>query len=369
MWDDFALLSILPPDQEPRATQHIVEITTMIQKLIDKDFAYKASNGDVYYRVSQFEEYGKLSGRNPEELLAGARISVEEAKQDPRDFVLWKAADEEAGEVGWPSKLGFGRPGWHIECSAMSKACIGDSFDIHGGGEDLKFPHHENEIAQSEAANGCNFANYWVHAGPLRIDGDKMSKSLGNFFTIRDVLSKYSPEIVRFFLISSHYRSPINYSEDNLVEAKNGLDRFYHAIRGVTAAPARDLTESPVYDGFVSAMSDDFNTREAISVMYELVNQINRAKKEQDLETASQLVSDLRGFGEVLGVLQSDADNFLQAAASDEISADQVEQLIADRAQAKLDKNYARADEIRQNLAEQGIQLDDSREGTTWRRV
>ena len=369
MWDDFSSLGIQAPDQEPRATQHIAEIIAMIRTLIEKDYAYKAANGDIYYRVSHFDEYGKLSGRNPEELLAGARIAVGESKEDPRDFVLWKSADEAAGQVGWPTEFGFGRPGWHIECSAMSKECLGSNFDIHGGGEDLQFPHHENEIAQSEAANGCSFANYWVHAGPLRIDGDKMSKSLNNFFTIRDVLAKYPPEVVRFFLISSHYRSPINYSEDNLIEAKNGLDRFYHAIRGVSELPEANLEDSSAYQSFVSAMSDDFNSREAISAMYELVNQINAAKIAKDMQHAATLVAELRGFGEVLGVLQADADEFLQAGDAQDISADQVEALIAERAQAKLDKDYARADQIRKDLTDQGIQLDDSREGTSWRRT
>ena len=369
MWDDFAALGIQPPDQEPRATQHIAEIVTMIRELIGKDYAYLAENGDVYYRVSHFAEYGKLSGRNPEELLAGARIAVGESKEDPRDFVLWKSADETAGQVGWPTEFGYGRPGWHIECSAMSKKCLGSSFDIHGGGEDLQFPHHENEIAQSEAANDCSFANYWVHAGPLRIDGDKMSKSLNNFFTIKDVLDKYPPEVVRFFLISSHYRSPINYSEDNLIEAKNGLARFYHAMRGVPELPKVDLEQSSAYPGFMTAMSDDFNSREAIASMYDLVNQINAAKVAKNLDTAATLVAELRGFGKVLGVLQQDADDFLQAGDAQDISALQIEALIAERTQAKLDKDYARADKIRTDLAEQGVQLDDSREGTSWRRT
>ena len=368
MWDDFASLNILSPDQEPRATEHIDEIVSMVQTLMTKGYAYKADNGDVYYRVSHFAEYGKLSGRNPEELLAGARIAVGESKEDPRDFVLWKAADEGAGQIGWPTDLGYGRPGWHIECSAMSKHSLGDSFDIHGGGEDLQFPHHENEIAQSEAANGCGFAKYWMHAGPLRIDGDKMSKSLNNFFTIRDVLAKYPAEVVRFFLISSHYRSPINYSEDNLREAKNGLDRFYHAIRGVSKIDTPDLSKSGVYESFVSAMSDDFNAREGISSMYELVNQINAAKAAKDSEKAAALVAELRGFGEVLGILQADADDFLQAGTEQDISAEQIEELIAERIQAKLDKDYALADQIRKDLAEQGVQLDDTREGTSWRR-
>jgi cysteinyl-tRNA synthetase len=366
MQEDFANLGMLSPDMEPKATEHIAHIVTMIEQLIEKDYAYKADNGDVYYRVSHFAEYGKLSGKKPDELLAGARIEIEKLKEDPRDFVLWKAAA--ADQVGWPSVLGYGRPGWHIECSAMSKDSLGETFDIHGGGEDLQFPHHENEIAQSEAANGCDFAKYWVHAGPLRIDGDKMSKSLNNFFTIQDVLAKYQSEVVRFFLISSHYRSPINYSEDNLHEAQNGLERFYHAMRDVPRVELSDLSQSNVYESFIAAMSDDFNSREAISSMYELVNQINAAKLAGDIDLASSLVAELRGFGEILGVLQEDADEFLQSGTAEDISAEEIERLIASRAQAKLDKDYAKADQIRKDLAEQGVQLDDSREGTSWRR-
>jgi cysteinyl-tRNA synthetase len=370
MQGDFGALGILPPDHEPKATDHIDQIVTMTEKLMELGYAYKASNGDVYYRVAKFAEYGKLSGRNPEELLAGARIEVGDQKEDPRDFVLWKSADENAGEVGWSSTLGYGRPGWHIECSAMCKHSLGDSFDIHGGGEDLQFPHHENEIAQSEAANGVGFANYWVHAGPLRIDGEKMSKSLNNFFTIRDVLDRYPTEVVRFFLISSHYRSPISYSEDNLIEAQNGLQRFYQAMRHVPdSGDASNLSESLVYEAFVAAMSDDFNSREAIASLYALVDQINAAKSAEDLDLAAKLVGELRGFGKILGILQQDAEAYFQAGSTADINAEEVEQLIAERHQAKLDKNYARADQIRQDLAEQGVQLDDSREGTSWRRT
>lgn len=369
MQQDFAALGILPPDQEPKATEHIDQIIAMTEKLMELDYAYQAANGDVYYRVSRFPDYGKLSGKKPDELLAGARIEVENHKEDPRDFVLWKSADQKAGQVGWPSSLGYGRPGWHIECSAMCKHSLGNSFDIHGGGEDLQFPHHENEIAQSEAANGSSFANYWVHAGPLRIDGEKMSKSLDNFFTIRDVLQKYPAEVVRFFLISSHYRSPISYSEDNLREAQNGLQRFYHAIRDVpVASNPIDLQQSSAFASFVAAMSDDFNSREGIAALYGLVDQINAAKEAGDLTLAAKVVSELRGFGEILGILQLDADSFLQSGADGDISPQKIEQLIAERTQAKLNKDYSRADQIRQQLSDQGVQLDDSRDGTSWRR-
>jgi|TARA_B110000483_G_scaffold145435_1_gene173554 cysteinyl-tRNA synthetase len=366
MQEDFANLGMLSPDMEPKATEHIAHIVTMIEQLIEKGYAYKADNGDVYYRVSHFAEYGKLSGKKPDELLAGARIEIEKLKEDPRDFVLWKAAT--ADQLGWPTDLGYGRPGWHIECSAMSKDSLGETFDIHGGGEDLQFPHHENEIAQSEAANGCDFAKYWLHVGPLRINGDKMSKSLNNFFTIQDVLAKYQSEVVRFFLISSHYRSPINYSEDNLNEAQNGLERFYHAMRDVPRVELSDLSQSSVYESFIGAMSDDFNSREAISSMYELVNQINAAKVAGDIDLASSLVAELRGFGEILCILQEDSDEFLHAGTAEDIGAEEIERLIARRAQAKLDKDYAKADQIRKDLVEQGVQLDDSREATSWRR-
>ncbi|MGV6806647.1 MAG: cysteine--tRNA ligase, partial [bacterium] len=276
MHEDERALGVLPPDIEPRATAHIDDIIDMVAKLVDNHYAYRADNGDVYYRVKRFADYGKLTNRNPEDLLAGARIEVGEEKEDPRDFALWKAAAE--NEVGWDSPWGRGRPGWHIECSAMSTCCLGDTFDIHGGGPDLPFPHHENEIAQSEAATGKKYVNYWMHAGAVRVDNEKMSKSLGNFFTIRDVLTKYQPEVVRFLLLSSHYRSPINYSEDNLREAKAGLERFYMALRpygDVAPASLTDMAHSDYLQRFNDAMNDDFNSREALSAMYDLVRDIN----------------------------------------------------------------------------------------------
>src|SRR5690554_1873761 len=369
MHEDEARLGVLRPDIEPRATAYIDEIIAMVSTLVEKQYAYAAPNGDVYYRVKHFAEYGKLSNKNPDELLAGARIEVDEVKEDPRDFALWKAA--KPGEVAWDSPWGQGRPGWHIECSAMSKDCCGTTFDIHGGGPDLPFPHHENEIAQSEAANGCKYVNYWMHAGAVRVDGEKMSKSLGNFFTIRDVLENYHPEVVRFLLISSHYRSPINYAEDNLIEARSGLERFYGALRDyadVQAATQTELADSPYYQAFVAAMNDDFNTRVALAGMYDLVRDLNNAAK-TDAALASNLAAQLKALGKILGVLQENPEAFLQAGSRNAISVEDVERLVAERIEAKQNKNYARADEIRQQLLAEGVVLEDSRAGgTQWRR-
>lgn len=370
MHEDEKSLGILPPSVEPRATEFIEPIVDIVETLIKKGHAYPASNGDVYYRVTSFNQYGKLSNKNIDELLAGARIEVDEIKEDARDFVLWKAA--KPGEPSWSSPWGAGRPGWHIECSAMAKKCCGNQLDIHGGGADLQFPHHENEIAQSEAANGHQYVNYWMHAAPLRVDGVKMSKSLNNFFTIRDVLEKYHPEVVRFFLISSHYRSPINYSEDNLVEARAGIERFYTALRDFADVSATDLLNmqnSEYYKNFVEAMNDDFNTRVALAVMYDLVRDLNTAAK-SDLSLAKKLAGELKAMASILGILQYNPTEFLQSGSSNQISAETVEQLIAERIQAKKDKNYARADEIREKLAEKDILIEDSKDGTTkWRRV
>lgn len=369
MEEDAARLGVLPPSREPRATAHVGDIIAMIQTLQDKGYAYHAANGDVYYRVSRFANYGALSGKKSDELLAGARVAVDAAKEDPRDFALWKAA--EADEVHWPSPWGNGRPGWHIECSAMSTCCLGESFDIHGGGPDLVFPHHENEIAQSEAATGKTYASTWMHAGAVRVDNEKMSKSLGNFFTIREILEKYQPEVVRYFLLASHYRSAINYSEDNLQIAQQNLERFYHALKGLDE-PAQVYDRLPSDDDFVSrfdaAMADDFNVPEALASMYELVrkmNQLRAAGADEELRDCARL---LRSLGGVLGILQMRAEDFLQTGGGGGIDAAQIEDLIAQRAQAKKQKDFARADEIRQSLLEQGVILEDSREGTSWRR-
>ncbi len=368
MHEDENRLGIARPDIEPRATAFIEQIVDMNQTLINKGHAYAASNGDVYYRVGSFADYGKLTNKNPDELLAGARIEVDEIKEDPRDFVLWKAA--KAGEPAWQSPWGNGRPGWHIECSAMSKQCCGETFDIHGGGPDLPFPHHENEIAQSEAANGCKYVNYWMHAGAVRVDGEKMSKSLGNFFTIRDVLEKYHPEVVRFLLVSSHYRSPINYAEDNLIEARAGLERFYGALRDFAEVQPTPLAElqSSYYQAFVEAMNDDFNTREALASMYNLVRDLNTAAKASSAD-AVRLAGELKAMGLILGILQENPEVFLQSGSSDQIAAEKVDALVAERIQAKKDKNYGRADEIRKLLGENGIVIEDAKDGTSkWRR-
>ena len=361
MNDDFARLNILPPNSEPKATDHIEGILNMVQTLIDKGFAYAASNGDVYYRVRKFEGYGKLSGKVLDELESGARIEVTDEKEDPLDFVLWKSA--KPGEPSWASPWGEGRPGWHIECSAMSTCCLGNNFDIHGGGPDLKFPHHENEIAQSEAATGEHYANTWMHAGTLRIDGEKMSKSLGNFFTIRDVLNEFDGEIVRFFLISVHYRTDINYSFDGLQDAQTKLDRLYNALKGCDLSVELDLADTELA-GFVAqfkaAMDDDFNTPKAIAVMFELVTQINKAQGQHK----NVLASLLKTFADVLGCLQTDPEEYFKQGV--DVDEAYIQDMIEKRVQAKKDKDFALADQIRKDLDEQGIELQDSREGTTW---
>ncbi|MGM0633307.1 MAG: cysteine--tRNA ligase [Pseudomonadota bacterium] len=362
--DERALL-IQPPDQEPRATAHIDDIIAMITTLIDKEYAYEAENGDVYYSVSQFENYGRLSNKNPEELLAGARIEVGELKRDPRDFALWKAASDE--EVGWDSPWGYGRPGWHIECSAMSTCCLGDSFDIHGGGSDLMFPHHENEIAQSEAATGRPFASLWMHNGPVRVDNEKMSKSLGNFFTVRDVLQRYPAEVVRYLLVSSHYRSPINYSDQSLEHAWQALERFYTALRGLDTDDAPDLVNSEYEKAWREAMEDDFNTPEALGVLFDLTREINR-QRETDPGRATQLARLLRRLAAVSGLLQGDPDAFLkQGGAGEAPDAAEIDALVERRRQARADRDFALADEIRDRLTAMNVVVEDGAEGSSWR--
>jgi len=368
MHEDEKRLGVLSPSSEPRATAFMSEIIAMIETLVEKGFAYPAANGDVYYRVNKFEGYGALSGKKLEDLLEGAseRTNVETDKEDSRDFALWKRAGED--EVHWDSPWGKGRPGWHIECSAMSTCCLGNTFDIHGGGPDLPFPHHENEIAQSEAATGQKYVNTWMHAGAVRVDNEKMSKSLGNFFTIREILDEYHPEVVRFFLISSHYRSSINYSVDSLKEAKAGLDRFYQCIEGyesVSPLSLEALRGRESFAAFTRAMDDDFNVREALSVMFALVKAINTSEGEE----AENTVAELKGLASLLGILAQDPTDFLQAASKDDLSPDFIEAQIVKRAQAKLDKDYALCDQIRDELKAQGVELMDSREGTSWKRI
>lgn len=354
---DAKALGIEAPDAEPRATAHIDGIIEMVQTLIEKGYAYAADNGDVYYSVRKFEGYGKLSGKVLDDLEAGARIEIDEVKQDPLDFVLWKHA--KADEPHWDSPWGIGRPGWHIECSVMSTCCLGNNFDIHGGGPDLKFPHHENEIAQSEAATGSHYANNWMHAGAVRIDGEKMSKSLGNFFTIREILEKYHPETVRFFLLSSQYRSSINYSEDSLKEAQVKLDRFYNALAQVDAyVPA--ATNNDYSERFHGAMDDDFNTPEAIGVLFDLVREVNKAEGEKKFALGAQL----RELGAILGCLQLSPEEFLQSGG--DVDVEYVEAMIQKRIDAKKAKDFATADGVRDELLAQGITLRDGPEGTSW---
>ncbi len=364
MHEDNAALGVLEPDAEPRATEHMEAIISMIQTLIDKKAAYVAANGDVYYDVSGFTGYGQLSGKRVEDLRAGARVEVEEAKEDALDFALWKAAKPD--EPSWDSPWGPGRPGWHIECSAMSTECLGNHFDIHGGGMDLKFPHHENEIAQSEAATGEPFVNCWMHNGFVRVEEEKMSKSLGNFFTVREVLEKYPAEAIRYFILTSHYRSPLNYSDQHLDGARAALDRLYTSLRGLDSGQGEP---DPLYVArFNEAMDDDLNTPEALAVLFELARDVNRARDE-DPAQARQLAATLRQLGGILGLLQDDPEHYLHSLSGGAPETDQIEALIAQRNAARAAKNWAEADRIRDELTAQGIVLEDGSEGTSWRRA
>jgi len=364
MHEDEGKLGVRAPTEEPRATAYIDEMLAMIQKLVTAGYAYAADNGDVYFSVDSYPDYGKLSKKKLEDLVAGARVDVQEAKRSPADFVLWKAA--KPGEVSWPSPWGDGRPGWHIECSAMSNSCLGETFDIHGGGPDLLFPHHENEIAQSECANGCTFANLWMHAGAIRVNKEKMSKSLGNFFTIREIFEDYSPEVVRYFLVSSHYRSQVDYSEENLAEAGRVLNRLYQALRGLV--PAKDVPESAHDREFADAMDDDFNTAGAMAVLHSAANEINQHRRDGNDVAAAEKAAVLVRLGGVLGLLQQDPEAYFQAGLAGELSAEHIEAMIQARTDARKNRDFAEADRIRDELLEKGVILDDSREGTSWRR-
>ena len=363
MNEDSSALGVLPPSFEPRATQYIESMISMIQILIEKDFAYAAANGDVFYAVDKFPNYGKLSGKVAANLNAGERVAVNPHKRNPLDFVLWKAV--KANEPSWTAPWGKGRPGWHIECSAMCENYLGEHFDIHGGGQDLQFPHHENEIAQSEAAHDTPFVNYWMHNGFVRVDNEKMSKSLGNFFTVREILANYQPEVVRFFILRAHYRSPLNYSDSHLEDAKHALDRLYTALKGniVTNKPKLDWNNIHA-QRFMGAMNDDFNTPEAIAVLFDLANETNKKSLKQGADL-------LKGLGGILGLLQQDPQQYFQDDASlgdSAYTSEQIEDLIEERVTARKEGDYARADQIRKDLFNAGVVLEDNPQGTGWRR-
>jgi len=359
--DDMQQLNLLSPTYEPRATEFVPHIIAIIEKLIANQHAYTASNGDVYYDVRQFKKYGCLSHRNIDELESGARVEISNIKRDPLDFVLWKIA--KPGEPSWESPWGAGRPGWHIECSAMSTRILGETFDIHGGGKDLIFPHHENEMAQSEGATGQTFVNYWLHAGYLQIDKEKMSKSLGNFFTIRDILKDHAPEVLRYLLISGHYRSPLNFSKELLQQARNALERFYTALRDLPSAD--ELVRSEYEKKFIEAMDDDFNTPIALAVLFELAHEIQRLR-EKNITLAARHAVLLKKLGGVLGILQHDPLHFFQGTKHD-LDVAKIEALIAGRNQARAEKNWAEADRIRKELSDMSVILEDGASGTSWK--
>ncbi|MGE3318724.1 MAG: cysteine--tRNA ligase [Candidatus Berkiella sp.] len=364
MDEDFKALNTLAPDNEPRATEYMGHIIDMVNTLIDKGFAYIADNGDVYFAVDKYQQYGELSHKDLEQLQAGSRVEINEAKRSPLDFVLWKKAKKE--EPHWNSPFGEGRPGWHIECSAMSVDCLGESFDIHGGGADLIFPHHENERAQSECATGKKFVNTWMHVGFVQVDKEKMSKSLNNFFTIRDVLAEYEPEVVRYFLTASHYRSPVNYSKDQLEQARSSLERLYTAIRGVSLSQVdpESAIVAPYYHRFFAAMNDDFNSPEAMAVLFDLATATNIARDKKS-PNFNLLGSALKALANILGLLESDPEVYLKGKQE---NVSEIEALITARIEARNSKDWAKADEIRKQLSEMGIVIEDSAGTTTWRR-
>ncbi len=361
--EDEKALGVLVPDVEPHATQHIPEIVQIIQTLLDKGYAYTATNGDIYYQVTKFKKYGQLAHQDLDGLQAGIRVEVADVKRDPLDFVLWKLSKPD--EPSWESPWGEGRPGWHIECSAMATHYLGKHFDIHGGGADLQFPHHENEIAQSEAAFGCKFVNTWMHVGFVKVNQKKMSKSLGNFFTLREVLKLYNSETVRYFILSSHYRSPLNYSDQNLNNAQAALSRFYIALRDL---PEARYEENKFEQRFYKAMDDDFNTPLALTALFDIVKEINRLRDINKLTDAARLGATLKHLGNVLGILQQDSETFLHSYV-DIDKSQLIENLIKERDIARSNKNWSQADKIRQQLIAMGIELEDTPEGTIYRAI
>ena len=363
MNQDADALAVRRPDQEPRATAHMQQIIDMVATLIEKGAAYAADNGDVYYSVNSFAEYGALSKKQLEDLQAGARVEVNQVKRDPLDFVLWKSVKPD--EPSWDSPWGKGRPGWHIECSAMSTHCLGNHFDIHGGGMDLQFPHHENEIAQSEAATGSKFVNVWMHNGFVRIDDEKMSKSLGNFFTVREILAQYKPEVVRYFVTGSHYRSPLNYSDKQLDMARSALDAFYTSLRDLE--PTSSVTETEYSTRFYTAMDDDFNTAGALAVLSDCRHAINKAKSVNDISGANLLAGELKKLADLLGILQASPEEWF-AGSSDADDAAEIDAMVAARDAARDSKDWAEADRLRDELTAMGITLEDSEGKTRWRR-
>lgn len=370
MHEDEAALGILKPTHEPRATDHIANIIKMIQTLIDKGYAYHADNNDVYYSVSSFKDYGKLSGRNLDELRAGERIAVDQAKQHPFDFVLWKSSKPD--EPAWDSPWGKGRPGWHIECSAMSTHHLGNNFDIHGGGRDLQFPHHENEIAQSEACTGEHYANYWMHNGFIRVNEEKMSKSLGNFFTIREVLKTHKAETIRYFMLTSHYRSPLNYTTEQLDNANAALDRLYTALRDIPIA--EPLKNSDYETRFHRAMEDDFNTPEALAILFELVRESNRLQQHKSKSAAAPTAALLKKLAQFLGLLGRNPEGWFKASGQannnkQTLNDEFIEAQLEKRAIAKRNKQWQQADEIREQLQKNGIIIEDTATGSTWKRT
>lgn len=369
MHEDLDRLGVQRPDIEPRATQHMDEILDLIQRLLDNGIAYQTTGGDICFRVRQFDGYGRLSGKSLDDLQSGARVEVGDDKEDPLDFVLWKAA--KPGEPSWDAPWGEGRPGWHIECSAMSMTALGEHFDIHGGGQDLRFPHHENEIAQSECATGHTFVNVWMHNGFVRVDEEKMSKSLGNFFTIRDVLKDYHPEVLRYFIVNSHYRSPLNYSDETLDQARAALEGYYLALEGLDVDAEADI-DADLTAPFYEAMDDDFNTAEALAVLSGMRHEINSLRQSGDVDQATRLASQLKRLGAILGLFQLEPLEFLRGIGGDQqeggLSDAEIDVLLEERQQARADKNWARADEIRDQLKDNNIVLDDGTHGTRWRR-